>query len=252
MEAARGSAEKGHTVTLFEKSGELGGGQLKLAATPPGKDEFMNVATYYKGQFELLKNVKVVLNKEATLDDIKKELPDAVVLATGGKPAAPPIPGIDGKNVVSINDVLSGKAKVSGKVVIAGGGSAGIDCANFLSAQEIDVTVVEMLPECALDEELITRLTLLFMLSQKKNLKLMTGHMIQKITKDGVVAKDKDGKDVTIPADVVVSALGVASNNPLEKSVREAFEECYVVGDAKQPAKIMEAVADGFFVAQKV
>jgi pyruvate/2-oxoglutarate dehydrogenase complex dihydrolipoamide dehydrogenase (E3) component len=252
MEAARISAEKGHTVTLFEKTGELGGGQLRLAATPPGKDEFMNVATYYKGQFELLKNVNVVLNKEATVDDIKKELPDAVILATGGEPLKAAIPGMDGKNVVTLNDVLSGKAKVSGKVVIAGGGSAGIDCAHFLAAQELDVTVVEMLNEVAMDEELITKLTLLFMLGQKKNLKLMTGHTIQKVTKDGVVAKNGEGKDITIPADWVVAALGVTSCNPLEKSVREAVDECYVVGDAGQVGKIMEAVSGGFFAAQKI
>ncbi|MFH0811947.1 MAG: NAD(P)/FAD-dependent oxidoreductase, partial [Pseudomonadota bacterium] len=221
MEAARISAEKGHRVTLFEKTGELGGGQLKLATVPPCKDEYLNIVRYYQSQFDRLKNISVTLNKEVTIEDIKREVPDVVILATGATPLVPTIEGIDRENVVTINDVLGGKVKVSGKVVVAGGGSAGIDCANFLSAQEIDVTVVEMLDECALDEELITRLTLLFMLGQKKNVKIMTGLTIQKITKEGLVAKDKENKEVTIPADYVVTALGVIPYNPLEKEVRE-------------------------------
>lgn len=252
LEAARVAAEKGHTVTLFEKTGELGGGQLKLAAVPPCKDEYLNIVNYYESQFDNLKNIRVVLNTDATLDDIQREAPDVVILATGASPLIPAIEGIDGKNVATINDVLSGKTKVSGKVVVAGGGNAGVGLADWLSNQEMDVTVVEMLNECALDEELITRLTLLFMLGQKKNVTMLTGHTIQKITKDGVVAKDKEGKDVTIAADYVVTSLGVVPNNPLEKQVKENFGRYYVIGDAKQPGKIKDAIAEGFFVAQDI
>ena len=81
MEAARIAAEKGHTVTLFERTGELGGGQLKLATIPPCKDEYLNIANYYKSQFDRLQNVSVILNKEVTIDDIKQEAPDIAVLA---------------------------------------------------------------------------------------------------------------------------------------------------------------------------
>jgi pyruvate/2-oxoglutarate dehydrogenase complex dihydrolipoamide dehydrogenase (E3) component len=252
MEAARVCAEKGHSVTLFEKTKELAGGQIRLASSAPGKDEFLNIVNYYKGQFVKNKKVKVVVGKEATLADIKRIKPDAVILATGASPMIPSVDGIDGDNVVSLHDVMSGEVKVKGKVAIAGGGCAGIDCANFLTSQEIDVTVVEMANECALDEELITRLTLLHVLSQRENLTLLTGHTIQEITKEGVTAKDAKGKDVKIPADTVVNAMGFAAHNPLEEAVKKSFKECYVVGDARQPAKIMEAVAGGFFAAQEI
>jgi len=252
MEAARIAAEKGHTVTLFEKTGELGGGQLKLATVPPCKDEYLNIANYYESQFDRLDNIKVVLNKEVTIGDIKQEAPDAVVLATGASPLVPEIEGVDRENVCTINDVLGGKVKVSGKVAIAGGGNAGVCLADWLSGQDIEVTVVEMLDECALDEELITRLTLLHMLGEKKNVTLMTGHTIQKITEEGVVAQDKKNNEVIIPADYVVTALGVVPYNPLEKEVKENFKQYYVIGDAKQPGKIKDAVADGFFVGQEI
>jgi 2,4-dienoyl-CoA reductase-like NADH-dependent reductase (Old Yellow Enzyme family)/thioredoxin reductase len=252
MEAARVCAEKGHKVTLFEKTKELAGGQISLAAHAPGKDEFLNVVTYYKARFKKLRNVKVVLNKNASLADIKREAPDAVILATGAGPMIPEIDGIHGRNVITIADVMSGKAKLKGKIVIAGGGCAGIDCANYLSSQNLNVTVVEALNECALDEELITRLTLLYSLGQRPNLTLMTGHTIARITAEGVWARGQAQPEQLIPADHVVVALGFVSHNPLEASVRKHVKQCAVIGDARQPGKIMEAVSAGFFAAEDV
>ncbi|MBM3789597.1 MAG: FAD-binding protein [Acidobacteria bacterium] len=252
MEAARVCAARGHSVTLFEKTSELAGGQMRLAATAPGKEEFRNIARYYRSQFDQCARVKVVLNKEATVEDVSRESPDAVILATGAQPLVPETPGFDGKNVATINDVMEGKVRVSGRVVIAGGGCAGIDCANYLSSREVDVTVVEMTSECALDEELITRLTLLHTLSQRKNLRLLTEHTILRVTPEGVVARDKEKEEVLIPADYVVTAMGFQSFNPLYGKVKEEFPKCVVVGDARQPARILEAVADGFFAAQEI
>jgi pyruvate/2-oxoglutarate dehydrogenase complex dihydrolipoamide dehydrogenase (E3) component len=252
MEAARVCAEKGHKVTLFEKTKELAGGQISLAAHAPGKDEFLNVVTYYKARFKKLRNVKVVLNKNASLADIKRAAPDAVILATGAGPMIPEIDGIHGRNVITIADVMSGKPKLKGKIVIAGGGCAGIDCANYLSSQNLNVTVVEALNECALDEELITRLTLLYSLGQRPNLTLMTGHTIARITAEGVWARDQAQQEQLIPADHVVVALGFVSHNPLEASVRKHVKQCAVIGDARQPGKIMEAVSAGFFAAEDV
>jgi pyruvate/2-oxoglutarate dehydrogenase complex dihydrolipoamide dehydrogenase (E3) component len=250
MEAARVAAEKGHDVTLFEKTDQLAGGQVRLAGAAPGKDEFLNLVGYYKGQFEKQKNLKLVLGKYVFLDDIEREGPDTVILATGATPAVPDIEGIDSKHVATIAQVMGGEVKVQGKVVIAGGGCAGIDCANFLSSQGIDVTVLEMTDACAMDEELITRLTLLHTLGERQNLKLLTHHTIQRIVPGGVVATDKEGNEVTISAGYVVTAMGFVSHNPLEKGAKRQFKKCLVVGDARQPGKIMEAVADGFFAGQ--
>lgn len=252
MEAARVCAEKGHRVTLFEQTGRLAGGQIALAAHAPGKDEFLNITEYYKGQFKRFKNLKVVFKKKATAQDVVRAKADVVLLATGALPAVANIEGIGGKNVVTIADVMSGRKKVSGKVVIAGGGCAGIDCANYLSSQNLDVTVVEAMAACALDEELITRLTLLYTLGQRPNLKMMTGHTIVRFGPDGVHARSPEQQDVLFPADCIVTALGFASHNPLESALARKVKKCVVIGDARHPAKILEAVADGFFAAQDV
>jgi 2,4-dienoyl-CoA reductase-like NADH-dependent reductase (Old Yellow Enzyme family)/thioredoxin reductase len=252
LEAARVCGLRGHSVTLYEKGREIAGGQVKLAASAPGKEEFLNLTAYYRRQLGGLANVKIVLGKEAAIEDIRRESPDTVILATGAVPARPAIPGIDSARVASIHDVLDGRVTVAGRVVVAGGGCAGIDCANFLSSKGLEVTVVEMADACALDEELVTRLTLLHMLAQKKNLRLLTGHTVQRIVEDGIVVRDKEGNEEKIPADCVVAALGFVPYNPLEAEVRKEFKNCVVIGDAREPGKIMEAVASGFFAGYQV
>ena len=252
LEVARIAAERGHQVTLFEKTAELGGGQLKLATAAPFKEEYVNITNYYNNQFRSLENLKVVLNKEADIRDIKNEAPDVVILATGSSPSVPKIEGMDNKNIFSVNDVLGGKVEVTGNVVVAGGGHSGLECADWLSEKGIDVTIVEALDECVMDEEFITRFAWLGRLEANNNIKIMVGHTIKRISAKGVIAIDRKNETVTIPADYVVTALGVESYNPLEMQVKEASLNYYVIGDVKKPGKIKDAVADGFFVGYEL
>ena len=250
MEAARIAALRGHKVKLFEKTGKLGG-QVILAAKPM-RDEYLNFIEYEKSQFKKLDNLEVVLDKEATVTDVMKENPDIVILATGGVPLLPQsIEGMKGENVVSAWDILAGKAKVSGKVVVAGGGLVGVETADYLAERGASVTVVEMLDDVATDEEIITKLVLLDRLKQS-GVTILTGHKIEKITKGGVITVDKDNKKTTVAADYVVAAFGTKSYNPLEEKLRARVKECYVIGDAKEPARIRNAVLEGFMVGQKV
>jgi 2,4-dienoyl-CoA reductase-like NADH-dependent reductase (Old Yellow Enzyme family)/NADPH-dependent 2,4-dienoyl-CoA reductase/sulfur reductase-like enzyme len=252
METARIAALRGHDVTLFEKTAELGGGQLKLATNAPFKEEYLNINNFYDKQLQKMENVNIVLNMQATIDDIKSEAPDVVVLATGGNALVPEIDGKDRDNVFTNHDQMIWRKKISGKVVIVGGGSAGVETADMLSEDGVDVTVVEMLEECALDEELITRLTLLTRLAGKENVKMLTNHKVVRISDQGVYAVYESNNEVIIPADYVVLALGSVSYNPLEEDVKNNFNTYYVIGDAKQPRKLSDAIAEGFFVGQKI
>lgn len=132
MEAAVIAALRGHDVELYEKEGELGGQGL-LAAIPPGKEEFSAVKDFLKKELNRLK-VLVHLNKEVTADEVLNRRPDVVILATGSIPTIPEIPGVEKENVMTIWEVLKGK-KVGNKVVIAGGGMAGVETALFLSKE---------------------------------------------------------------------------------------------------------------------
>ncbi|MGB9498373.1 MAG: NAD(P)/FAD-dependent oxidoreductase [Dissulfuribacterales bacterium] len=252
MEAARVAAERGHTVKLYEKTGELGGGQFKMASSAPFKDEFNNLIRFYETQFDRFDKLQVVLNTKITAEEIKREEPDVVVLATGAKALVPEIEGMDRPNVITNHDLLAGDKKIRGKVVIAGGGCAGSGTADKLSEEGVDVTVVEMLEECDLDEELITRLSLMNRFQQKDNIDLKTSFTVKKITDEGVVVMGPNDEMVTLEADYVVLAFGSVSHNPLEKDIRTICDEVYVIGDAGRVGRIKDAVADGFFVGYKI
>ncbi len=108
-----------------------------------------------------------------------------------------------------------------------------------------------MMNDCALDEELITRLMLMAR-PKEKHVQMVTGHVIRRFTPEGVVAVDKDGQETTIPADFIVLAFGAVSCNPLEAKARELFPEVYLVGDAKQPKKIKDAIEGVFFAGHAI
>ncbi|MCP4626646.1 MAG: FAD-dependent oxidoreductase, partial [bacterium] len=130
MNAALAADQKGHTVTLYEKTNTLGG-QLYLAAAPPGRDEFAQFAKDLEKQVAL-SDVKTIFNTIVDESLIEKEKPDAVILATGAESITPPIPGIDLPHVVQAWDVLRDKVYTGKRIVIIGGGAVGVETALFL------------------------------------------------------------------------------------------------------------------------
>lgn len=128
LSAAILASARGHNVTLFEKSDQLGG-QLNLAKQVPGKEEFWGLVDFYKRQVEL-SSINLKLNTEASTDDLAGF--DEVIIATGVLPRDPQIKGQDADNVHSYIDVLKGKATVGNNVAVIGAGGIGFDVAEFL------------------------------------------------------------------------------------------------------------------------
>ncbi len=142
MEAAIVSATRGHDVDLFERSARLGG-QIGLAATPPGRQDFIAVKEFMTGEVQR-RGVRVHLNEAVTAETVRKGHPDVVIVATGAHPSIPKIPGVGRSNVVTSWDVLRGKQ--TGKtVLVAGGGMCGVETALFLFKQGKKVTLIEAL-----------------------------------------------------------------------------------------------------------
>jgi 2,4-dienoyl-CoA reductase (NADPH2) len=123
------AAERGHAVTLFEASGEIGG-QFNLAKRIPGKEEFEETLRYYRTRLSRLA-VDVALGRRAQADDLAAF--DAIVLATGILPRVPAIPGIDHPKVASYVDVVSGRRIAGASVAIVGAGGIGFDVAELLT-----------------------------------------------------------------------------------------------------------------------
>jgi mycofactocin system FadH/OYE family oxidoreductase 2 len=115
MEAARAAAVRGHRVSLWEKDSALGG-QVNLAALGAGRSEFGGGTRWLEGQLKKLP-VDVWLSKEATAADVLAEKADAVVIATGSKPIAAPVPGADGPHVHSVWDVLTNASELGERIL---------------------------------------------------------------------------------------------------------------------------------------
>lgn len=246
MEAAWISAKRGHDVTIYEKSDHLGGAFL-VAAYPPGKSEITKMLAYY--EYQCKKNhVKVVFHVEVDESVIKKEAPDAIILATGSKPMMPPVKGIDNPAFRKANDVIMSNVTPGHKVLVAGGGLIGAETADFLAEQMRDVTVIEMKTQIAADVPAHTRPVLMKLL-EEKHVNMVAGAVIQEFYDDGVVYKQGGEIKELRGFDDVVLAMGTVSHNPLEAAAKSYCENVYVIGDAKKAGNVYTATHEAMDTA---
>ena len=246
LEAAWISAKKGHDVTVYEQS-DMIGGQFRIGALPPTKHLLNGVLKYYYNMCQKY-GVNIVLNAHVDEAFIKEQKPDAVILATGGKPLHPDIEGINNPNVVDAIDVLDAKVTVGRNCLIAGGGMVGAETADFLREHNRTSTIIDMRPDIAMDTFLGVRSHLINRLNDAGTQYLMNAKIIA-FTKDGVTY-EQDGMAKTIGGfDNIILALGVKSNNVLEEKIRSFVDEVYVIGDAVKPGQANAATEAGIKVA---
>ncbi len=257
MEAARVAALRGHQVTLMEKVAKLGG-QLLMAAFPPTKQEFTLVVKYLATQLEKA-GVNVKLNCAVTPEMVEEFKPDAVVIATGGLPHVPsdlPKPG-RGK-VVTAWDVLSGSTQVSGEVLVIGGGQVGCETADFIAHPVNDmtpgadrVTIMECLDNVVLDERGPQR-SLLVQRLLEKGVRIITGAECVEVMEDGARYRRDDKEETIRGFDAVVLAMGTVPYDPLSEKLKDSPFSLHVIGDAKQPRKASDAIAEGWEVGRSI
>ena len=245
--AAETAALIGHDVTVYEASDHLGG-QFRSAAYPPGKGELSTIISSLRRSLADLK-VEIRMNTPVTEALIAAEKPDAVIVATGAKPLAPPIPGIDGANVVTAEDVLLGKKDVNpGPVVVCGGGEVGGETAHFLTQVCQDITVVEMRGDILVDMFPLMKMQLMQYI-RESGIKVLTGATVTSIGEDGVHYRDAEGREQFVPAATVVSAFGYKAYNPLEEAARKYCGSVQVVGCAVKAGNALTAIREGYEAA---
>jgi 2-enoate reductase len=251
MEAARTAALRGYSVTLFEKSDHLGG-HIVEAGAHSFKKEIARLNEWYQRELRDL-GVNVKLNHEPCINCVKKETPDAVIIATGTAAFAPSIPGLD--KAVNSLDAINNPEKIGDKVVVVGGGLVGCEIALDEANHGKTVTVVE-----ALDDIMAAggagapypNKQMICDLFEAKGVTVMTGTKLIEVTDEGAMVERADGEKKLIPADTVVSALGFRPVENIKDQIKELGLSVCEVGDATGAGTIMKAIWDAYEAANNL
>jgi len=247
MEAARVAAMRGQRVILCERTEEMGG-HLIAASVPDFKKDVGKLLEWYRFQLEKLA-IEIRLQTEVTPELIKKEKPDKVVIATGSVPLIPKIPGIEKPMVATCVDLLLGKKEPGEEnVIVVGGGLVGCETALWLAHQGRRVSIVEALSELSVGIHHANRVMLLDMLKDKKVI-CLTRAELREIIDDGIIILDENSREKTIPCETVALALGLEPKRELYAALRKNVYELHLIGDCREPRRIMHAIWDAFYVA---
>lgn len=249
MEAARLCSLRGHEVTLYEKTGELGG-VFTAASSPDFKEADKRLIRWYKRQVKNNK-IDVRMNTGATPEALKKDAAQVVIVATGAKPKKLPVQGIEGPNVFEAIDLLLGKAQVGPKVVVVGGGLTGCEIAYDLAKKGHTVTVVEMLDDilkvpglCAANSNMLRELLIYYKVEVLKSTRL------QEITAASVKVVS-NGVNKELAADTVVIAAGYDPCLETAEKLKDCGE-IHVIGDARYVGNLMTVVWDAYELALNI
>lgn len=245
LEAARVAALRGYTVDLFEKEAVLGG-QINIAAVPPRKDEILRAVGYFECILPAL-GVNIHLNTQATTQVMNAA--DAVIVAVGAHDMLLPIPGADGKNVVSSWDVLAGKAEVKGHCAVIGGGLVGTETAEYLLEKGCSVSIIEMMDKIA-NGESSTILPTIMADFKAHDVKQYVNTKVSAI-ENGCVKATCGEEVISIPCDTVVMAVGSRKNTLDLEGVNVPV---YYAGDCsgERTASIAEAIRGGYQAANAI
>jgi NADPH-dependent 2,4-dienoyl-CoA reductase/sulfur reductase-like enzyme len=270
MQAARVAAWRGHDVALWEK-GKYLGGSMSLAAMVKGSkiEDVREVIWFLRRQVKKY-GVDVQLGKEIDAAAIEAYKPDVVLLASGGKPQLPDVPGVMGKNVVRSSDLygtlqfylrlvgpkmLRDLTKywmpVGKNVVIIGGAIQGCQLGEFMTKRGRKVTIVDT------EEELgrmmyPERKTRLFYWFDQKGVERLAGVKLLAINDKGLSLETKLGEKRFLEADSVVIALPFKGDHSLEEALQGKIPEVYSIGDCEEPGLIPDATAAGWKIGNAI
>lgn len=216
------AAERGHEVTLMERSGRLGG-QMYLAAFPPCKQEIAKATGYMIRRAEEA-GVNILLNTEAALETVKQGGYDQVVVAAGSRNL---LPGFlkGAAQLVTARDALEGTVPIGRNVVVVGGGPVGCETADYLIHPHLDlgvrsrrVTIIEMDTVLAREERTSARPLLIARLLEK-GCRILTGAKVLSVEGDKITYEQDGLRQTLAGVDTVVSAAGFAYEDGLAREL---------------------------------
>jgi 2,4-dienoyl-CoA reductase-like NADH-dependent reductase (Old Yellow Enzyme family)/thioredoxin reductase len=246
LKAAEIAALRGHEVTLFERSNNLGG-RMRLAAIPPKKTVLNDFLDYLEKRVNKL-GVTLELGKKFSVEMVETHKPDAVIVASGATPLFPNWRGIEASGALSVDAVLTGQGDVGRRVLVIGAGGIGAETADYLSETGNEVTLVEMLEEITSD--LVTHLK--HYLSKRlteKGVRILTSTKVKELGQGYALVEDTSGTRKIEGFDTIVLAVGSKSDDSVAKDLEGKVPALHVIGDASKPREALEAVYEAEEVA---
>lgn len=250
LEAALKTADMGHNVEIWEKNVRLGG-QLRLAAVPPGKSDMSRLLDYYINRIEIY-NISVKLAMAWRRTDIIEYSPDVIIVATGSRVAIPSNMLTDEENVFTVRQILNGEVKISGRLIVLGGGYAGCEVADFLSVKGNIVMLISRSAYLAKGMEPFQRRLILDRL-KRNNVKVYLNTRAKIVGNSNLeIINSSNGERDIIFADAIIIAWQPIANRDLMPDLGTVAKEVYIIGDALRPRNIFHAIFEGYMVGYRI
>jgi 2,4-dienoyl-CoA reductase-like NADH-dependent reductase (Old Yellow Enzyme family)/thioredoxin reductase len=255
MEAARVAALRGYEVVLCEKEEKIGG-QIRLAATPPYRQEMAEMLRYYSSQLGKL-GVEVLLNTHVSTELLRDLEPQVVIVANGSRFAVPQMQGVGRTTLVTVTDILSGRLRPKGTMVVVGGGQYALETAEFLAWHNCKVIVLSKPKHVATDLDFLTRRHLLERLNRDyDDVSIICKAKLAEIGNREVVYSQGSVRFKLEGIDMVVFALALVPEKGLYRELRpvavELGAQIYAVGDCRKPRRAVQAIHDAFHLAREL
>jgi len=240
MEAAYVLATRGHEVALMEKKDRLGG-SARLGSIPEPKREFRGVVEFLETQLQKL-GVRIAFNQEG----LKQDQFDDIVVAIGANPRLPTQKKVMRYRVLLAGDVLQRQGKDLGdSIIVLGGGSVGIETAEYLRMLGKEVTVIEMLDRICGDLGPLNRVNLVERISGS-GIKIFLNTSVLELTEEGIRVLKEGKEHVLDPPDSVVIAMGARASARQPAGVEG---QVHYIGDCRKPGNAMDAIHGAFELA---
>ena len=275
MEAARVAAMRGHDVSLYEKTGRLGGSMLVAAAIKGfEREDLLSFIRYFERQIKKL-DIKVHLGTDVTPELVRERSPDVLLISAGARHSIPDIAGINSSKVLTserLHHMLKFCLKFAGPrflrwlmrlftpvilgrdVVIIGGRLHGCQTAEFLARCGRNVTIVDTCSDEQIGQGLLETFMKprLLLWLDEHGVRIISEAKYEEINSTGLVITAKDGSKKTLRADTIMTAMPMLPDIDFFNRFRDTAGEIYPVGDTRYPGYIVDAVEDGSRIAREI
>lgn len=251
VEAMKWLLQRGHDVTLYEKSDKVGG-RLRDAVAAPFKQDLRDYVKYMEDFTEHC-GARVLLGTEATPELLESEKYDYILAALGADPIMPKLKGHDLPHVHWAPDAENGTVPCGENVVIVGGGSVGTEVSINLAAEGKRITVIDMEKEVDLAE---TGAAFdLLQLSEDRGVNRLLGWRLLEITEKAVLVENTDtGEKRELLADTVLMAAGLSPrrDKALELRICCPASSFFIIGDCAEVGNVRSSVWTAFEAARYI